>query len=304
MKNKPNKALAVVLSLVFDPLLGLCYVRQPWWGFGLLAAALILALANILLGVLPLWLFAILLLAYKGGGAVLAFRFAKHMEDDTPSPAYSRWYGLLGIACIHFLLIWSVRAFGYEPFIAKSEAMSPTIPVGTRIVVKKWGYGHYTSFGIGLRGQTLSAPLVRGDIIVFDYPVDHTTSYIFRLIGLPGDTVAYQNKQLTINGKPWARRQIDDFISYDGIPGLLPRFIESNGNLEYQTLANDTAPPMHTSGVLDFPFKEKCQYDEKGFTCQVPPGHYFTMGDNRDNAADSRYWGFVPADHILGKVVK
>ncbi len=199
MKNKPNKILAVLLALVFDPL--------------------------------------------------LAFRFAQGIDENAPHPAYSRWYGLVGIACAVFALVWGLRAFGYEPFKIPSESMLPTLPVGARIVIKKWGYGHYTSYGIGLRGQTLSAPLARGDIVVFDYAVDHSTAYIKRLIGLPGDTVAYHDNQLTINGKQWPRRKIGTFIP-DGSANILSRFTEAN------------------------------------------------------DSADSRYWGFVPADHIVGKVVK
>ncbi|MEN9867735.1 MAG: signal peptidase [Pseudomonadota bacterium] len=301
MKKPPNRWLALVLTFFLEPV-GFLYVGQPKWAAGIFALSLGLALANYFLGSLPPALLVVLGIVVKVGTAALAWRFATRWNIETPRPGYSRWYGLVAIAGLVVSFIWIIRAFGYEPFNAASESMSPSIPRGTRVVVQKWGYGHYTSFGFGLRGRSLTAPLVHGDIIVFKYPVDHRTDYLFRLIALPGDTVQYRDKQLTVNGTPWPRRKIGEVLNPEWLT-YATHFSESNGQQAYLTQVDQKSQPFSIAHVRDFPFRAQCQYDETGFSCKVPAGHYWVMGDNRDNAADSRYWGFVPADHIVGRVV-
>ena len=123
--------------------------------------------------------------------------------------------------------------------------------------------------------------------------------YIKRVVGVPGDEVAYLNKQLTVNGQLVAKQPQPEFFDQDSMR-YAKSFREQLGGRTYNTL-NDDERPAFVPGASEFPFRENCKYTVEGVTCKVPPGHYFMMGDNRDNSLDSRYWGFVPEANIVGK---
>jgi signal peptidase I len=139
----------------------------------------------------------------------------------------------------------------------------------------------------------------RGDVMVFRYPEDPSLDYIKRVIGLPGDRVEYRNKRLTINGTPVPTRQIDDYLSKERMQ-FSRRYVETLNGVEHQILLEEDAPAFMTPS-RSFPFAKNCNYNMSGLACTVPPGHYFMMGDNRDNSSDSRVWGFVPDENIVGK---
>ncbi|MCX7628207.1 MAG: signal peptidase I, partial [Methylophilaceae bacterium] len=124
----------------------------------------------------------------------------------------------------------------------------------------------------------------RGEVMVFRYPKDPSLDYIKRVVGLPGDHIAYRNKQIFVNGQP-VPQQEDGYYDYV-TPGLnqvsLRRLVEQLGEHRHHILIDDAAP------VLDGEIT-------------VPEGHYFVMGDNRDNSNDSRFWGFVPERNVVGK---
>lgn len=201
------------------------------------------------------------------------------------------------------LLVFLVRSFLVEPFQIPSSSMRPGLVVGDFILVNKFTYG--------IRVPVLNDVMIpvhkveRGDVVVFNFPPQPKVNYIKRVIGLPGDTVSYYDKKLTINGKPVPKvadgtyEYIDENdstrISYN------QQFKETLGNKTYQTLNLESQPPVVLQLVQDFPYRENCRYDESGFTCKVPQGHYFMMGDNRDNSLDSRYWGFVDDRLLVGK---
>lgn len=233
--------------------------------------------------------------------ATHAYRLAARYSDEEPRPTYSRWYALLGTAIGLFSVAFGVRAFLVEPFRFPSGSMLPTIPLRAHLIVQKWGYGNYGTYSLNLFHTSISAPLSRGDIIIFEFPPDRSLHYAKRLIGLPGDKIAYRAKRLSVNGTPISLRQGGDYFDSKAL-AYTQTFTESLMGVEYSVLIeNDAFPNIPTA--LSFPFHEKCVYDADGVTCDVPAGHYFTMGDNRDNSNDSRMWGFVPADHIIGKVL-
>ncbi|VXC28037.1 leader peptidase (signal peptidase I) [Burkholderia sp. 8Y] len=195
------------------------------------------------------------------------------------------------------LAVFVVRSFIVEPFKIPSGSMVPTLLVGDFILVNKYEYG--LRLPITNTKLTQGKPLTRGDVVVFRYPKDESVDYIKRVIGLPGDTVAYENKQLTINGKPVPETPQADYFDDERI-GYAKQFVEDLDGRKNAILNNPQVPPF-VIGADDFPFRDNCVYNAQGVTCKVPPGHYFMMGDNRDNSADSRYWGFVPDKNIVGR---
>jgi len=201
--------------------------------------------------------------------------------------------GLFPVIIVVFLL----RSFLFEPFKIPSGSMIPTLLVGDLILVNKFTYGVRlpvinTKITEGNKPQ-------RGDVMVFRYPPKPSLDYIKRVVGVPGDTVAYLNKRLTINGKPLETNALPDFFDEDASQ-YFKQFEETLGDKPHRLL-NDARRPAFVAGVEKFEGMENCNYTVEGVTCKVPEGHYFMMGDNRDNSLDSRYWGFVPDKNIVGK---
>ncbi|HSV51418.1 MAG TPA: signal peptidase I [Burkholderiaceae bacterium] len=201
--------------------------------------------------------------------------------------------GLFPVIAIVFLL----RSFLFEPFKIPSGSMIPTLLVGDLILVNKFTYGVRlpvinTKITEGNKPQ-------RGDVMVFRYPPKPSLDYIKRVIGVPGDEVAYLNKRLTINGKPVPTTAAPEFFDEDAMR-YFKQFEEALDGRQHRLL-NDADRPAFVPGVEDFPFKQNCRYSVEGVVCKVPEGQYFMMGDNRDNSLDSRYWGFVPDRNIVGR---
>ncbi|MXN78502.1 signal peptidase I [Burkholderia sp. 4701] len=195
------------------------------------------------------------------------------------------------------LAVFVVRSFIVEPFKIPSGSMVPTLLVGDFILVNKFDYG--LRMPITNTKFTQGRALERGDVVVFRYPKDESVDYIKRVIGLPGDTVAYQDKQLTINGKPVPETALPDYFD-DERQNYAKQFEESLDGRKNAILNNPAVPPF-VMGAYDYPYRDNCTYNSRGVICKVPAGHYFMMGDNRDNSADSRYWGFVPDKNIVGR---
>jgi signal peptidase I len=175
--------------------------------------------------------------------------------------------------------------------------MIPTLRVGDLILVNKYHYGVRLPV-INTKVWPNQDPK-RGDVIVFRYPPQPSLDYIKRVIGLPGDEVAYLNKQLSVNGQPVPRTAQPDFFDKDSMR-YAKQWRERLDGKTYDTL-NDADRPAFVPGATEFPFADGCRYSVEGVVCKVPAGHYFMMGDNRDNSLDSRYWGFVPEANIVGK---
>ena len=197
-------------------------------------------------------------------------------------------------------LVFVLRSFLFEPFKIPSSSMVPTLLVGDLILVNKFTYGIRLPI-VNQKIIQLNDPQ-RGDVMVFKYPKDMSQDYIKRVVGVPGDKITYENKRLTVNGKPISYAPLEDYLE-DETLNYKKQFTENLSGTEHRILNDDRAATLNLSDVRDFPNKEACTYTYEGFTCTVPAGNYFMMGDNRDNSADSRYWGFVPDRNIVGKAV-
>jgi signal peptidase I len=195
------------------------------------------------------------------------------------------------------LIVFGLRSFLVEPFKIPSGSMIPTLLVGDFILVNKYTYGIRVPV-INKKVIELNSPQ-RGDVVVFRYPINPSLDYIKRVVGLPGDMVEYRNKRLTINGQAMPMTPGGNFLDKEKLY-YTPRFVETLGGIEHDVLIEEEAPPF-VPHVEQFPQRDKCHYNAEGFTCEVPAGHYFMMGDNRDNSQDSRVWGFVPDENLVGK---
>ena len=195
------------------------------------------------------------------------------------------------------LIVFVLRSFLFEPFKIPSGSMIPTLQVGDFILVNKFIYGIRLPV-INKKIISINNPQ-RGDVMVFRYPDDPSLDYIKRVIGLPGDTVAYQNKRLSINGQPVETTKIFDYHHPERLY-YSDQYVARMSNIEYRYL-NDSDAPAFIPDATQFPYRENCTYNAAGVICKVPEGHYFMMGDNRDNSRDSRFWGFVPDRNIVGK---
>lgn len=196
-------------------------------------------------------------------------------------------------------LVFFLRSFLYEPFKIPSSSMVPTLLVGDLILVNKFTYG--------IRLPVLNKKIIqindpqRGDVMVFKYPRDMSQDYIKRVVGVPGDKITYENKRLTVNGVEVKYTALDDYLDDERLV-YNKQYQEGLTGVTHRILNNERAPTLNPAEVQQFPLKdESCTYTYDSFTCVVPKGNYFMMGDNRDNSLDSRYWGFVPDKNIVGK---
>lgn len=200
-------------------------------------------------------------------------------------------------------IVFALRSFLVEPFKIPSGSMMPTLLIGDFILVNKYTYG--------IRLPVLNKKVVqlndpqRGDVMVFRYPDDPSLDYIKRVIGVPGDTVEYRDKRLTVNGQPVPTSQNGTYSYVGGGLSYITAMVydEKLGQASHAMMVEPGKPSVDPRQVMPFPNHENCSYNAEGegFACTVPAGHYFMMGDNRDQSNDSRYWGFVPDENIVGK---
>ena len=201
--------------------------------------------------------------------------------------------GLFPVIVVVFVL----RSFLFEPFKIPSGSMIPTLHIGDLILVNKFHYG--IRLPVANTKVTAGNPVARGDVMVFRYPPKPSVDYIKRVVGIPGDEIAYLNKKLTVNGQPVASQTLPDYFD----DSTMRYFRHEREQLPGRTheIIVDNERPAFIPGADEFPMRENCRYSVEGLVCKVPEGHYFMMGDNRDNSLDSRYWGFVPDKNIVGK---
>jgi signal peptidase I len=199
------------------------------------------------------------------------------------------------------LAVFVLRSFLFEPFKIPSGSMIPTLQIGDFIVVNKFTYGIRLPV-VGQKIIPVNDPQ-RGDVMVFHYPENPAVDYIKRVVGVPGDLVEYRNKRLYINGKEQEHKPAGDYNYVESGLNFVHtnRYDEELGGHPHAIIVNPDMPDIHLEAVANFPGIENCDYRGEGFACRVPTGQYFMLGDNRDNSRDSRYWGFVPDNQIVGK---
>ena len=197
------------------------------------------------------------------------------------------------------LAVFLLRSFLFEPFKIPSGSMMPTLLVGDLILVNKFTYG--LRLPVANTKLTEGTPPARGDVMVFRYPPKPSLDYIKRVVGVPGDEVAYLNKKLTINGQPVPKEALPEYFDEDAMR-YFKQYSEDLGGKTHRLLNDDSRRAgLSEAEIMPFPNQQNCRYSVEGVVCKVPPGSYFMMGDNRDNSLDSRYWGFVPDANIVGR---
>lgn len=236
-----------------------------------------------------------------------AFLKAKPDADKKELKKLMEPSGFLGQLASLFpiiLFVFLFRSFFIEPFRIPSGSMMPTLLSGDFIAVTKWSYG--------IRDPLTNKTLIetgkpeRGDVVVFKYPEDTNVDYIKRVVGVPGDEVIYRNKKIYLRKACTAERcdspvglEVEEIGTYSeesfGFAENYILFKEKLGKANHEAMINPRAPEF-----LQY------YYRQPGSTLGswvVPEGHYFVMGDNRDNSRDSRFWGFVPEEYLIGKTI-
>ncbi|MCC7219785.1 MAG: signal peptidase I [Candidatus Contendobacter sp.] len=250
-------------------------------------AAVLVALTGLTGGI---WLLDALVLAPRRAATVMS-----DAKATLAAPGRLPWYVDLSKSFFPVILaVLVLRSFIIEPFRIPSDSMVPTLLNGDFILVNKFSYG--------LRLPVLNAKFfgsgqpARGDVVVFRYPREPSVAYIKRVVGLPGDRLEYRNKQLFINGQPAA---LTPLPADPARPGY-QQFDEQLGQINHriQLMADGRWP------VVDLWQGLELRREPDGtiaWEYQVPDGHYFAMGDNRDNSSDSRVWGPLPEENLIGK---
>jgi signal peptidase I len=186
------------------------------------------------------------------------------------------------------LIALVARTFAFEPFSIPSGSMKPTLLVGDYLFVKKWSYGYSRHSFLfsqpAFEGRYFSSAVERGDVVVFKVPTDNKTDYIKRIVGLPGDRIQMIKGILHINGQPVPREPAGEW--YD------------QQRLEPRTQYIETLPNGVRHLIIE---KSDSELSDDTEEFAVPPGHYFGMGDNRDDSSDSRVWGSIPEQNLVGE---
>lgn len=218
------------------------------------------------------------------GVIVLIYRFVLEQEKDLGNEPMLVDYARSFFPVL--LVVVLLRSFVVEPFRIPSGSMIPTLEIGDFIIVKKYAYG--------IRLPVINKKIFdtgqpeRGDIVVFKYPVDPKINFIKRLVGMPGDHIEWTaDKKLFINGKLVGEKEIEPYpyATNQGqvmqVRQLEETLSSASGEITHKTIV---MPGMSRPGEY-----------------VVPQGHYFMMGDNRDNSSDSRFWGYMPEKYLVGK---
>lgn len=280
---KPKLWIAILVGVFFNAF-ALLYVNRPrlfWIYFILTYAVAILQLvfSNCIAEIVAME-FISLSLVFSIICPVHAALLTKTYDISSKRGWYSKLWILPASYTVIFVSIFCFRSFLYEPFSIPAASMAPNYNKGDLIVVKKFWFGRYGTFGFDFLNPGVSHNdlMQRGKVYVF-YPPDKDVAFIMRLIGLPGDEISFDADGISLNGEK-----------------LLTSFSKNNGNgfVEYKEMIGETS-----YSISRFVVKRL----SKSGIYVVPEGHYFMLGDSRDNSLDSRFWGAVDSKSIVGEVV-
>lgn len=268
---KPKPWVAVILGLLFQSFTFL-YTNKAWlfWLYLLLSlgVAIVDTKYSLSLGLI----FFVLC-------PVHSYFIAKRYQSTDIRHWYSKWWALPIILILFLLTIFGVRAFLYEPFAFPSRSMQPTIMPGDYVLVQKLGYSTYGTFGLTVYNSDVSefAAMTPGKLYAF-YPPTGNSPFVKRLIGIPGDHIYATGTSIQVNGKELAATF---------------KYSSDEANVFEEQLGDEKYLIQHLDGIPPLPVVDMI----------VPEKSYYFLGDNRENSADSRIWGVVSADRIVGKVV-
>lgn len=303
---KPSPPLAFLFGIALQPLAYL-YVNRGVYCLSYLFLWSILVIASFSLQSHPIFgpfintqivIYSLAVIA-----ASHAFHLAKNYTDEQRK-WYANWWKVVSIALLYVVSIFSFRAFVFEPFTVPSDSMSPNLERGDILIVEKQGYGTYQAYNVNLFRSDMSQSPIRGEILVFRYPPEPEQAYVKRLVGLPGDKIEYKNKILTVTPSC----HYSDVSCFSNATSSR-EFVSAMADTESFVLFNETIGKASYQIKLDQLRSELLSryFVQEGMEIgewKVPEGHYFMLGDNRGDSMDSRYFGFVTHENIIGKVIR
>jgi len=293
---------AVVVTFVLAPMGGLFYLGKGalglLYGAAYFVAAFLAALAahygDFDLSLKHCMMLGALTLTVVAAGH--CFVVAKKAQGAVPVQWFARWYFLFVLLFAQTVIPHLMRSFLFEPFNIPSGASLPNLKVGDHLFVSKYAYGYSRySFPVDVpvdEGRWFFTPPKRGDIAVLKLPTDPRVNYIKRIVGLPGDRIQVKGGILHINDRPVDRERVGEYTRQDSLqrePKVTPQFRETLPNgATYFILEETDQALMDNTPVYE-----------------VPAGHYFAMGDNRDRTRDSRFLqdvGYIPEENLVGRL--
>ncbi len=292
--------VAAVFAVVLSPALAMAYLGRGALAIGYVLAEIAAALfaygvpVDAMAGADRETLALVAQTGIRLVGAVHGYILAGRMVERVPSAWFARWYSLIGLFILAPLLFaFAFRSFLFEPYSIPSGSMLPTLRVGDHVWVSKYAYG-YSRFSLPIdlpapTGRLFAGMPERGDVVVFRPAADRPEVYLKRIVGLPGETIQMKDGVLHIDGAPVGYRPADDYLdTATDPPEQVPRYVETLPNgVSYSVLDRVSDGIGDNTPVLE-----------------VPPDRVFVMGDNRDNALDSRFpsVGMVPLENLLGRM--
>jgi len=268
---KPKAWVAIVLGIILQSFTFLYLNRPKIFGVYFILSCVV-SIVDLKYGTLYAISFSLIC-------PIHAYFVIRNFEYSNERGWYSRWWGIPAIFSVFFTTVFLFRSFLYEPFVFPSVSMQPTINQGNHIIVKKLGYGTYGTYGVNLINNEISSInlMQRGKLYAFYLP-HKDIPFVKRLIALPGDTIAIKGNDITINGSV-----LTTDILYE--TDQVKVYEQQLGDISHSIQRIKMSPSRDMEEVV------------------VPENGYFFMGDNRDNSADSRFWGYVASDRIIGEVV-